>query len=213
MKKHLRYVQTFVPFLRPAKFALSNHLTRHYGLRTDIEFRALAHLGPIELALDIGGNWGQSIHALERCASPRRIVSIEPNYELALRLKRAFSSDLTVQIIDCALSDAPGEMRLFVPRYRQFVYDGLASIDRDEACSWLNSRTMAWFNSSDLHIDEQTVTVMTLDGLSLAPDVIKIDVQGVEELVVRGGHETFLRYRPACIIERPSQKLTAGHLY
>ena len=49
--------------------------------------------------------------------------------------------------------------------------------------------------------------VATLGSLALAPDVVKIDVQGLEEMVVRGGLETFARYRPARIIEDPAPGL------
>ena len=42
---------------------------------------------------------------------------------------------------------------------------------------------------------------MTLDSLGLRPDLVKIDVQGTEAEVVRGGLETLRATRPALLIE------------
>ncbi|RPF71510.1 FkbM family methyltransferase [Aurantiacibacter spongiae] len=201
-------MQTKFPSVRPAKFAFQNFLTRAFGLHMDIDFRVLSALRPIGLALDIGGNWGQSIHALQRCASPGRILSFEPNRELADRLAARFTRDDTVDVVSKALADKSGQMTLYVPRYGRYSYDGLASIDREEARSWLNPKTMSWFDENAMELDEHVVEVIRLDDLRLSPDVVKIDVQGAEELVVRGGIETFERHRPVSIIENPSAPLT-----
>lgn len=209
IKRQLRSVQTHFPFIRPLKFRTYNAMTRHLGLRIDSDFQALRHLGPIDLALDIGGNWGQSIFALKRCCNPAQIISFEPNAELAARLQREFAGDAGVRIETCGLSDADGGFELFVPRYRNFVYDGLASNDRDEALTWLNPARMARFDPAKLRIDSQQVQLRRLDDLQLAPQVVKIDVQGAEDAVVRGGRATFTTCRPASIVEAPSPDLCA----
>jgi FkbM family methyltransferase len=174
----------------------------------DSDFLALAKLGPVRLALDIGGNWGQSIYALQRCCKPSKIISFEPNCELAGRLRKVFAADPAVEIRWQALADQAGEMPLYVPRYGNYIYDGLASIDEHEARSWLNADRMVWFDPAMVHVDHSMVPVVTLDSLALAPDVVKIDVQGAEEMVVRGGMETFTKHCPASIIEAPSPALT-----
>jgi FkbM family methyltransferase len=209
IKRQLRSVQTHFPFIRPLKFHAYNAMTRHLGLRISSDFQALRHLGPIDLALDIGGNWGQSIYALKRCCNPAQIVSFEPNAELAARLQREFSADAGVTIETCGLADTDGSFELFVPRYRNFVYDGLASNDREEALTWLNPVRMARFDAAKLRIDSQQVQLRRLDDLHLAPQVVKIDVQGVEDAVVRGGRAMFTTHRPASIVEAPSPDLCA----
>ncbi|MFN0218248.1 MAG: FkbM family methyltransferase [Hyphomicrobium sp.] len=52
--------------------------------------------------------------------------------------------------------------------------------------------------------EDHKVAVIALDSLNLRPDVIKINVQGFELQVVKGGAETFTRWQPITIIEAPS---------
>lgn len=202
----LRDLQSRVPFTRPLKFGAYNLATRIFGMHVEEEFRLLEQMRPVGLALDIGGNWGQSIWALKRTAAPANIISFEPDVNLAARLRRAFAADATVKIEAFALGDEAGEFTLYTPKYRDFIYDGLASLDREEAESWLKNR-MAGFDAGKLTVAEQKVPVRTLDSFNLSPDVIKIDVQGAELAVVKGGLGTIDRTKPVAIIESPSQAL------
>lgn len=204
----LRSAQTYLPFLRPLKFGAYNLGTRLFGWRVDPEFHLLKRVGPISVAIDIGGNWGQSICALQRTVSPRQIVSFEPNAILAQRLKRRFEGD-AVQVHACGLSDADGTFDLFIPRYRNFVYDGLASLDENEARDWLNPETMARFDESKLTIERHPVQIRRLDDYGLEPQVIKIDVQGMEAAVIRGGLATITASKPVMIVETPSDEVVS----
>jgi FkbM family methyltransferase len=204
IKRELREVQTFAPGLRWLKFSSYNFASRNLGLFVEPEFKLLAALAPINLALDIGGNWGQSVYALRRYARPRHLVTVEPNPVLGQRLSRMFSSDAGVTVKQVGLSDSTGEMMLHVPRYRNFVYDGLASLDLNAAREWLNSARMARFDPSKLHIDSYSVPISTVDQLGLTPDVIKIDVQGFEENVLAGGFQTVCAAKPVMIVEAPT---------
>ncbi len=58
-------------------------------------------------------------------------------------------------------------------------------------------------------LDKYDVPIRTLDSYSLTPDIVKIDVQGQEPQVVRGGLETFRRAKPVTIIETPNAELVA----
>lgn len=205
--RQLRSLQSRFPALRPANFAAYNLATSYLGLSVDPEFRLLGKLGKCALALDIGGNWGQSICALQRFVKPARIVSFEPNLELAARLTRKFANDPRVRIESVALGKETGSFDLFVPRYRSFIYDGLASLSREQAASWLDEDRLAGFNPDLLSVDRQGVTVARLDDFGLAPDVIKIDVQGLEWEVVQGARETIATHRPAMMIETQSEQV------
>jgi len=207
VKRYLRAAQTHFPFVLPLKFGTYNACTKRLGMFMDRDFRALARLQPVGLALDIGGNWGQSVHALKFCCKPRQIVTFEPNSELAGRLHKRFARDRSVEVETCALSHEEGTFRFYIPRYRNFLFDGLSSLDKTEAYGWLNERRMARFDASKLRIEEHEVPVKKLDDYNLAPDVVKIDVQGAEHAVVRGGIRTFRTYRPATIVESPSAEL------
>ncbi len=83
---------------------------------------------------------------------------------------------------------------------------GLASLDREAVSSWFED--FFWrFNPEKLEISENLVQVETLDSLNLAPDVVKIDVQGLEQAVVEGGMETFRLHQPLTIVEAPTDGL------
>ena len=204
IKRQLRSAQTRFPWIRNAKFSAYNLATRSLGWRVEPEFRLLDKLAPCSLAIDIGGNWGQSIYALKRHAGPSRIVSFEPNPHLAGRLRSIFHKDSGVQVESFALSDTPGDFDLYVPSYRGYEYDGLASLDYDSAAHWLNPARIANFDPELLQIHEHYVEVRTLDSFELSPDVIKIDVQGHEEAVIKGGMDTITRSQPVLIIEDPT---------
>ena len=205
----LRAAQSYVPFARRAKFELYIHLTRYFGFKIEEDFHLLSHLDKVGLAIDIGGNWGQSIEALRWTCKPQRIVCVEPNPYLSRILRSRYKAQPEITILENAISNAPGENHLFVPRYRGFVYDGLASLDKSSALEWLNEDRVAGFDHSKLSIEQHKVKIITLDSLNLQPDIVKIDVQGYELQVVKGGAETFERWQPITIIETPSSPVVS----
>lgn len=207
MTSFLRDVQSRFPFVRPLKFNLYNLGTRYLGRPMQQEFRLLRPPFKWGLAIDIGGNWGQSIWALKHSASPSQIVSFEPNAYLADRLETGFAGHPEVRIERCALSDSPGSFTLYVPSYRNFVYDGLGSLDRSEAETWLNADRLHRFDPALLSLQSTEVDVRRLDEFNFSPDIVKIDVQGAELSVVQGGIETFRRSKPVTFIETPSAEL------
>lgn len=206
LRRQFRDLQTHFPGTRAAKFAAFNLATRGFGLFADPEFRLLRKLDPLGLALDIGGNWGQSVVALQRYARPDRIITLEPNPVLAQHLRMQFADTGNVDVIEMGLGLTAGHHQMHVPRYRNYIYDGIASLDRDAAVEWLNSRRIARFSSKHLSVDSFTVQVERLDALKLAPDLIKIDVQGFETQVIGGGLQTIADHKPIMIIERPDEQ-------
>lgn len=209
LRRQLRDLQTHFPAVRRAKFSAYNLATRHLGLFVDPEIRLLRKLAPLDLAIDIGGNWGQSVVALQRYARPRKIITIEPIPSLAEELRQRFSGDSDVDVRKIALGAATGEQHIHVPRYRNFVYDGIASLDREAAVQWLDERRMARFTPDRLVIDSYKVRIEKLDALELAPDIIKIDVQGFESQVIGGGIKTIASHQPVILIERPDASAVA----
>lgn len=206
----IRYVQTSIPGVWERKAGLYNFVMKTTGLMVDDEFKLLGRLGPIGTVLDIGGNWGQSIISIRRHASPAKIVTFEPIRYLADRLAAQYAGDPGIAIHNVALSDAPGELTLHIPKYKYAVLDGLASLEREEVTSWLANPALFWnYKPEHLTIIENTVPVVMLDSFGLAPEVVKIDVQGMELAVVRGGIETFRAHQPLAIVEAPGEELVA----
>src|ERR1700760_4725384 len=99
----LRAAQSYVPFTRRLKFEFYIYSTRYFGFKVEEDFRLLSHLDAVGLAVDIGGNWGQSIEALRRTCKPHRIVSIEPNPYLSKILRARYKAQADITILENAI--------------------------------------------------------------------------------------------------------------
>lgn len=204
LKRFLSTAQTWFPWSRTLKFSTYNQLTRRFGAHVEQEFRLLADLPPIRLALDVGGNWGQSVEAMRYYGRPEKIITFEPNPPLARRLQEVHRGDPQVEVNPFGLAERESDMTLYVPSYRGFVFDGLTSFDPDSHKSWLCSERIMGFSPHHVSVEKTVVHTRRLDDLNLAPDVVKLDVQGYEQNVLEGGARTFARCRPFTILEDPS---------
>ena len=72
-----------------------------------------------------------------------------------------------------------------------------ASFDKDQ----LNQPDVIERIGNNFEIVKQESTIKKLDDYNLRPDIIKIDVQGLEEDVLRGSLETIKKYLPSLMIE------------
>ena len=151
--------------------------------------------------LDVGANRGQSIDAIKLFCPEARVTAFEPNALLAERLKKYFRRDHSVDVISAGLSDRAGEHQLYIPFYRGFMYDGLASFDYSEAYDWLNPQTVWHFQRDKLNIRSCSCELKTLDNCEFEPVMLKIDVQGNERAVLAGSKRTLEVYKPLIILE------------
>lgn len=60
-------------------------------------------------------------------------------------------------------------------------------------------------------VDGDNTDVITIDSLKVIPDFIKIDVEGMEFDVLRGGRKTILEHRPFIMIEENDLCERYGH--
>ncbi|WP_328702988.1 FkbM family methyltransferase [Arenibaculum pallidiluteum] len=154
----------------------------------EAEFRLLKHLcDPAGTAFDIGANSGTYTHRLARLAA--RVIAFEPNPHLAEVLDTRFRSLIaagSVRIERCALSDEAGSAELFVPRRAS----ALASVE--------------WQPGAEGGLEGETVRVRRarLDDWSAETvGLIKVDVEGHELAVLRGGLGLIGRDRPNLLVE------------
>ncbi len=209
LMRFTRGLQTRVPALLEAKFALQYTWRGMMRRPFMAEFRLLEQfdLASGEQILDIGANRGQSIQAIRMFEATAPVIAFEANPVLADRLKGRFQKDrhLTVEAFGLGTEETRGT--LYLPYYRQWMFDGLASFDREAAVSWLNEKRMPGFRKELMTVKEVESTIRRLDDLELSPGFIKIDVQGFENAVIMGGQETITRHRPAFLIEyEPGQE-------
>lgn len=155
------------------------------SILTQFEDEALlrdAHWWPSsgEVALDAGAAIGSyTIPALMRGA---RVVAVDPDTEATCVLDRiaALNSLVSYEVRNCALFDGPGyppEMRIAL---------------ETSAYPWLIPAPDVEWRTLDQLVAECELTRL---------DWIKIDVEGAELGVLRGGQESLARFHPRLLIE------------
>ncbi len=158
---------------------LDRHLLLQAGLSVADQKKA---------ALDIGANRGTFTWHLSRRFP--RVHAFEPNRELGAFLTRVAPANCTVH--RCALSETAGTDSLALALEGGVPIHGRGRI--------LKSDESADARPDDFEI--QSIKLETLDGQDL-PSIgfIKIDVEGHEEKVLRGGLATIGRDKPVMLIE------------
>jgi FkbM family methyltransferase len=210
MDKLLRTLQANFPFLLEAKFATLSFISRALKRPHDPDFRALALFGDRDgaLYLDVGGNRGQSIEAILMFTRRSCIWSFEPNPLLGEKLNRRFHREKRVTIKNFGLGHQDGAFTLYVPYYKKWMYDGLASLKRQFAAEWLKDRVY-WYRERHLSIRQVNCRIRRLDDLGLAPFFIKLDVQGYELEALVGGEKTLRAHQPVLLLESPDEETVA----
>lgn len=169
--------------IRHAHGLLTGSKNSRYDYQTIAIMRRV--LGPDSVAVDVGSFQGGMLRHMMRFAPRGRHVAFEPIPRLAEDLSRRFP---TCRIVPAAAGESPGEAT-----FRE--------VTRSPALSGLRRRIDL---PPDTAIREYTVPVETLDRVIPATDavaLVKIDVEGNELAVLRGGRETLRRCRPVVVFE------------
>lgn len=149
-----------------------------------------------QTVLDIGAHKGGYLFWILRRIGPGgRAVALEPQsrlYQYLCMLKSLLRWEQAT-IARLALSDKEGQTTLYIPIHRKG--GGHSS----------PGATIVSEKARDERFMEETVNTRTLDTYcaeyGLAPDLLKIDVEGNELRVLRGGEQTLLRYKPRILVE------------
>ena len=153
------------------------------------------------IILDIGGHSGQYAKLFSRLAPQGKIYSFEPgSYPLSILKLSVFLNQLqNVVVVSEGLGAAPGKLSLVTPLKENGVFRfGLAYMGVKE-------------NYKFTEVEEVPVT--TIDKFAIdfglkSLDFIKIDVEGWEAQILRGGSKTIQRYRPTLLIELVASQLS-----
>jgi FkbM family methyltransferase len=180
--------------LEARRLGIEDRLRDLHGLRSRAarrdrrDMRQLRLLLALTLAedascVDVGANIGAVLRDIVRVAPRGRHVAYEPLPEHAARLAREFPQ---VDVRNAAVSDHAGEATFHRVRGR----DTRSSLSR--------------LDFGDDELEPFPVRLEALDDAlpaDLAPALIKIDVEGAEEQVLRGAAETLARHRPTVVLE------------
>jgi FkbM family methyltransferase len=146
--------------------------------RVEPELACLATWAPRGgTAVDVGAWYGPWTARLSALAD--RVVSIEPNPELAALVRAAFPA---AYVVEAAASDHDGDAQLWLPPGGRGA-EGTASLERT------GGRAI-------------TVRRLTIDGLGLSGvRFIKMDIEGHEAAALRGAEQTIRRDSPMLVLE------------
>ena len=167
----------------------------------EADFLAFRHyVEPHPRVLDVGANRGQAIVSLRRVLDRPKIWSFEPNRDLASHLRRRFSNE-DVEIYPVGLGRRVERLELYVPRYGHTVWDTRASVVEAEARRHLSPEVFWRFDDRRAAVLATEVEIRRLDEFDLAPQIIKIDVEGTESDVIDGGFDTIRSHLPIIVVE------------
>ena len=157
------------------------------------------------LILDIGANGGQSAVAFSFLCPTHAIVSFEPNPTLAGELRFAaklIGDRFSFHQVGLASEDCTAT--LYVPKIGKLPIEARASLDKDTATQEMKDLGKKFHGSAEIH--ETQVRICRLDDFGFSPDIIKIDVEGMEHLVLEGARSTIENSRPLILLEKgPSE--------
>lgn len=130
--------------------------------------------------IDVGANFGQQPYEVWK--SFNRVVLVEPNTDAVRFLRDLFRNAVNVEVVEAGASDKVGEAMLFFPDERQ---SGVARIGADSQGPKIALTT----------IDE------ILRTRTVHPSLVKIDVEGFEEQVIRGAAAAIQEHLPILAFE------------
>ena len=179
-----------------ARFLYRAFKARYRNERMEIR-TALSVLKSGEVAVDVGANKGAYLYWLRRAVGVEgRVFAYEPQHGLANYLHSVCAAMRwsNVFVRECALSESAGIGRLHVP-------------DRDDSPAATLERPATGTGASHscaCEIDTLDHQLQTTDRVAF----LKVDVEGHELNVFRGGVETLTRHRPIILFECEARHLT-----
>lgn len=156
----------------------------------------------IKTVLDIGANTGQftgAAHALFRDAT---IHAFEPQEECYEALTRRFADVSNVHLIHTAIGDEDGEVTLHQNAFSQ----SSSVLEMTD----LHRESFPWAaESGTAQVPIRRLDSIAADLVLERPMLVKIDVQGYEDRVLRGGEQT-IRTADVILIETSFEPLYEG---
>jgi FkbM family methyltransferase len=149
--------------------------------------------------IDVGASWGLfTYHLAHRVGKSGRLYSFEPHPQNAPMLQKLAMAKHHVHFSPVALSDERGHAELLIPRQQSRLVTAQASLSHG-------------FDGQGVDVEKVDVPTARLDdeiASSAQVDFVKIDVEGHEGAVLRGGASTLGRSRPPILIEIEQRHLS-----
>jgi FkbM family methyltransferase len=142
--------------------------------------------------VDVGASWGLfTYHLTHQVGKSGQVYSFEPHPANAVMLRKLASARPNVHFSPVAVSDEPGRAELVVPRQQNRLVTAQSSLAHG-------------FDGQGVDVEKIEVPTVRLDDEikpTIQVDFMKIDVEGHEMSVLRGGSEMIRRCRPSILVE------------
>ena len=170
------------------------------------EFKFLARLLNSDFnpncIVDVGGNLGQSTLAMKEVFKPTEMIIFEPNPLMAAECRRIRETDgPKINVEEIALGRENSVNLLFTPIYKGITFWGLASQNKEQIGVFFGAHNIWNYKSSKFRLIENSIIVRTLDSYNIKPNLIKIDVEGMELEVLAGAEKTIIESLPVLMVE------------
>ena len=165
----------------------------YFYSESDTSFGLLRYLKKGDIVLDIGGNIGQTaLMMAKKVGNTGHIYSFEPYPSTFQQMKKNLSLNpgisKKIQLENAALGAAPDNLMM----YRDSVANSGANRMTRETHATTNGKVAVPVSTIDIFAHQQQLNKI---------DFIKMDVEGFEFNVLKGGMEIITRHKPILFIE------------
>jgi FkbM family methyltransferase len=210
MAKRILRNDELVLFLKAMKIAIESRVGKAYELIFPLLPQIVGTTEPV--IFDVGANMGQFASRVARQFPAGSIYSFEPVHTNAIGLRRVLRWLMVanVEISEEAICDVVGVEPIHIPNFDGYQDGTLAVLEGSKHA----------FSNVTYHVE--TVRTNTLDAFTAARDVkrldfLKVDTEGAEERVIRGGIGLVSALLPTLYLEvapdRPWMELLYGKGY
>jgi FkbM family methyltransferase len=166
------------------------YYNEHYHEQKDLKL-FLSLVTKSRVILDIGANTGIYSILSHKLNTGATIYSFEPYPVNITRLKKNLSiNNVTVNIVEKALGDQPGKIDFAVPADGSIADTSSAEIEFSKSTY---EGKIPW---KIITVEQLTLDTFSTEAGITQVDLVKIDVEGHEVAVFKGGKDFFSRFNP-----------------
>ncbi len=189
----------------PIGYYLGNKLINQFDLFLPHEedyygFKKLTQLSH-GLFLDIGANDGKSARSFMKLFKKWRIYSVEANPLHKTSLQKLKKKYVNYDFKIGAIGKPNSRLMLYTPIYKKMVIHSAAAIDLNQVKYQMKKQFRKQHILERMRYKETQTHRIHLDDLNLKPDIIKIDIEGMEHIALQCLEKTIQHNLPILLIE------------
>lgn len=152
--------------------------------------------------LDIGANDGKSVRSFDKLIKNWRIVSVEANPLHRNSLQRLKNKLIDFDFIIAAVGEKKQEyLTLYTPIYKKTVIHSAAAASLDQVKRQMKKQFKKQTILNQIRFETTTTPIIHLDDLEILPDIIKIDIEGMEFIALQSLEKTIQKMQPYILVE------------